>query len=321
MCVVVLFQAVTEIIAKQQEEAATVDRDLSAYRVYRQAQRAALWTTWVTTATAEMAHHRTWFQGELFILQSWMHLSETERVPYRHLQSEEEARAQIRQDADGILRALRMGKFQHRIYAGVRDGANPLSAIGTEFTKAMMAIHHPELSASPPSVREVSEPEFVYPPSYFTFARVQRQTTTSTSTWTSFPMTSSSFATTSSTALPYRPPPGFIAFVVDNQRDLSRHEYLLDDDGLEEMTRRWLSLVKQTDHVARRDALQQLVAREVELEAIGNVQMADRQRQREEYQAKCRPTGFVTGPAVVAPPWPPATTTETSTDARPPPSR
>ena len=31
--------------------------------------------------------HCTWFQSELFILQSWMHLLETERAPFRHRQS------------------------------------------------------------------------------------------------------------------------------------------------------------------------------------------------------------------------------------------
>lgn len=276
----VCIQAVQAIIAKQQEEATVVDRDLSAYRVYRQAERAALWTAWVAASTGR-THHRSWFQSELFILQSWMRLSETERAPYRHRQSEEETRAQIRHDADGILRTLRMSKFQHRIYAGVRDGSTPLSAIGLELTKALTAIHYPDTSASAPVPAEVVEPDFVLPPSSFTFARCHPSQTT-----TSFPVTTSFTAVPP--ASPYRPPPGFIAFVFDNHRDLARQEYSLDDDGLAEMARRWLSLVALTGTAAGQETMQRLLAREAELETIGHAQLAARQQQRAEYQAKGR---------------------------------
>lgn len=266
MCSVI--QDLQEIIDVYKEEAQFVQRDFAVYALYRRTQGVPLVTAWLT-ANAEGG---SWFDIEVFAVETWMALSETAKEPFRRLQDEDDRRRQLIVDAQTIQQTLTMHIQMERADAMRSQTMNPVAAAATLLATTLTAMHNPEQLPPAPQVEMQPAAAVVIPPSRFNFRSLKK---VNGGRFGGFGGASS-----------HRPPAGFTAFVVDTFPALNTSE--LKHQGLdvyEELIRRWEITAGDADAIAAN------IAREEELERVGQEQETVRQKKREERQAAMRQQG------------------------------
>lgn len=246
-----------------------MQRDFAVYALYRRTQRVPLLTAWV----AAHPEGGSWFDSEVFAVETWMALEDAAKEPFRRLQDEDDRLRQLMVDAQTIQQTLALHTTMARTDA-MRNRMNPVAAAASLLATSLTAMHNPE-QLPPPPPQEEEPPAVVVPPSRFNFRSIKNSGS------------SGGFgAGFGGGASARRPPVGFIAFVVDTFPVLNTPEMKRQGvDVYEELIRRWETIAGDAEAVAA------IVAREEELERVGQEQEAIRTKERQERQAQMRQQG------------------------------
>jgi hypothetical protein len=209
----------------------------------------------------------TWIEYEYIIFKFWMErVNESQKENYRRIYDASEVKKQFASDCHTVLSGMAMRKMNARTASLAAKGVSPLAATASLMAENLTRMHNPELA--PPIIQTVEEDEFVVPPSTFRFR--------STKAGVGGGIMSLGFSSAAvSSAPPHRPPPGFVAFVIDTnaafENDIKRN----DRKPFVSESARYLEIVGRWQALADAD-IQKACEREITMEAVGSRQEAIR---------------------------------------------
>jgi hypothetical protein len=264
-------QAYNQHVEVQKKQAQLIEEELPLYLHYLKDCRQQVVSAFIATSPAS-----SWFECEKHLVRSWLSADEEIKQKYRALHEIEETKKQLAKDAQSIIRSLSMYKSMDR--ALLMMSRNPVAAAAQQLSDALTAKHNPE--ALPPQPPQELEDEYVYPPSEFNFPSSQK-------------INGGAMMLTSSNGR--RPPPGFIAFVLDTYKAWEHEKaesFDSQDELFVELISQWqvLRAADVAGDEAARVEMQKVLAREAELEEVGMKQKLVRdelrKKQREEMEAR-----------------------------------